>query len=59
MTIAHPDLLLRAGDLLVHATAKVALANSQGYAAADAHAILSGIAPMANRFFHVPRKMRG
>jgi hypothetical protein len=47
------------GDLLVHAAAKVALANSQGYAAADAHAILSGIAPMANRFFHVSRKMRG
>jgi hypothetical protein len=55
-TIAYPDLLLRAGDLLVHAAAKVALANSQGYAAAAAHGILSRITLMVGRFLHVPRK---
>jgi hypothetical protein len=45
--------------LLLRAAVKVGLPNSQGYATASAHVILSGIAPRADRFFYVPREMRG
>ena len=44
---------------MVHATAKVAQANSQGYAAAAAHAILSGIAPRANQVPSCPKENEG
>jgi hypothetical protein len=38
---------------------EVAPANSQRCVAQAGAAIPSGIAPMTNRFFYVPRKMRG